>query len=120
MRATESGGAPSCCVLDVFDEADFGDVLADDGFDAAFERCVRGGAAAAGAQHLHVGDVAVDADQPDVPAVHADRGADALEGRFDAVLERDYRHFTASSGRRKAARPKAERDGFRRVATEAT
>ena len=49
-------------MLDLFDGVDLGDVLADDGFDAAFERGVRSGTAAAGADHLHVRDVAFDLD----------------------------------------------------------
>ena len=73
--------------LERFDRRDFGDVLADDGFDAAFEGEVCGGAAAAGAEHLHVGDVTVDADEPDVAAVGGNRRPDAVEGAVDAFLE---------------------------------
>ncbi len=73
--------------LELLDRADLRDVLEDDGFDPAFQRRMRGRAAAAGADHLHVGDAVVDAHEPDVAAVALDRRTDAIERAFDALLD---------------------------------
>ncbi len=70
--------------------SNLGYVGADDRFDRPFERHHRRRAAAAGTEHLHVGNSFVNLDEPNFPAVGRDAGPDFIERSVDALLDGGY------------------------------